>query len=223
MIALQTKVEELAAAVQALAASENKRSTTVKTRTKARLLEFEIEHVEVTPWDDHDPIHITTEQIKQAFDENPILQEYASFRNTELTDPKKAPPYVLEVLMDLLRRGHERPESRNIHLNPARSDQVKVKSAESSWEVRELSVAGRHLLSAVSRAMKRSTLSDAERQALELDVQDALAYAWQLYEGSPAEYVQKAQKPLAAHLANFTPQKSTRRILELGPTTEVGP
>jgi hypothetical protein len=184
----------------------------LKTRRKAKQVtevttkvtkELE-EEIEVIAWDDASPIRVTTEQMREAFAKNPVLREYASLNTTEMTDPKKAPPYVLEVLMDLVRRGHAEPEARNVQLNPARADQVRVKTGE-TWEVRELVAVARFLLEAVSRAMKKSTLSDEERQKLELDVQDAVAWAWQLYEESPSEYARAAQKPLAAHLVNMAP------------------
>jgi hypothetical protein len=186
----------------------------VKKRAKAKL-EIELEEeVEILPWDDASPIRVTTEQMRDAFASNPVLREYASFNTTEMTDPKKAPPYVLEVLMDLVRRGHEAPETRNVQLNPARADQARVKTAD-KWEVRELGAVARLLFEAVSNAMRKSTLSEAERQKLERDVQEAVAWTWQLYESAPTEYVQKAQKPLAAHLVNMiTPPVVAQSRLE---------
>jgi hypothetical protein len=180
-----------------------KQVTEVTTTTKVTSEVDEVE-IKIIPWSDESPLRVTTEQMGEAFARNPVLREYASFNAAEMTDPKKAPPYVLEVLMDLVRRGHEAPETRNVQLNPARADQARVKTAD-RWEVRELGVVARLLFEAVSRAMRKSTLSEAERQKLESDVQDALAFAWQLYEGAPAEYAQKAQKPLAAHLVNMVP------------------
>jgi hypothetical protein len=172
------------------------------TKTINEVEEFE---VKITSWDDQNPIQLTTEQMQHAFSFNPILREYASLRTpTDMIDPKKAPPYVLEVMMELIRRGHAEPESRNVRLNPVRADQVRVKTGE-TWEVRELVAAARFLLEAVSRAMKKATLSDEERQKLELDVQEAVVWAWQLYEESPSAYARAAQKPLAAHLVNMTP------------------
>jgi hypothetical protein len=177
----------------------------LKRKAKAKMFELELEEeVEIVPWSDETPLRVTTEHMKEAFAKNPVLREYASFNAAEMTDPKKAPPFVMEVLMDLVRRGHEAPETRNVQLNPARADQARVKTAD-RWEVRELGAVTRLLFEAVSKAMKRSTLSEGERRKLEQDVQDALAFAWQLYEGSPTEYVQKAQKPLAAHLVNMVP------------------
>jgi uncharacterized C2H2 Zn-finger protein len=244
---LQAKVDELTAVVHELSTKVVNQSlqlqpasngdakssgpatqkTTVRTKAKARLLEIELEreeeHVVVVPWDDNNPIQITTAQIRQAFSENPMLQEYAGLRSpAEMTDPKKAPPYVLEALIDVIKRGHENPESHNVHLNPARADQVRVKVPEEGrdgWEVRELRVVARLLLEAASRAMKRSTLGGANMASLEQDVQEAVAWSWQLYEGAPEEYAQKAQKPLAAHLVNLTPQQPPprpRRALDDG-------
>lgn len=161
------------------------------------------------PWDGPEPscIVITTAQIVAAFKENTILQEYASLHHDEMTDPKTAPDYVLELFMDLIRRGHESPEARNIYLNPARVDQVLIHLRNGAWEIHTLTSVSRTLLENIARAMKRTTLNDRELRALPMEAQEALAQAGLQYGANPAKFVRAVQKPLAAYLANIAPPR----------------
>jgi uncharacterized coiled-coil protein SlyX len=178
----------------------------VRTRKITTTIAEERIEVEITPWDDTTPIVVTTQQMKEAFAENPRLREYASLRGDEFTNPEIAPKYVSELMVDLIRRGHQDPAARNIRLNPSRSDQVLVKAGETrdNWEARELSVASRSLLEAISVAIRNATLRDDERKQLESEVQHALAVARLLYCETPDQYAQSIRKPLEVHLANMT-------------------
>jgi hypothetical protein len=175
--------------------------------TRTRILtEIEETRIEIRPWDGPDPcINITTEQIVQAFKENPMLQEFMSLHHDEMTDPQKTPDFIVELFMDLMKRGHEALEARNIHLNPSRADQVKVRLRSGVWEVHGLTGASRRLLEAIAKAMKRTALRDEERVALPVDAQEALAWAGLHFNAEPERYVRAAKKPLTAHLTNMIP------------------
>jgi hypothetical protein len=174
-----------------------KTTTTITTET-------EMTEIEITPWDGDAPcINITTAQIAKAFETNPILQEYASMHGDDMKDPQKTPDYIVELFVDLIRRGHEAPEARNIRMNPNRADQVRVRMKSGAWEVHALTDASRQLLGCVAAAMRRTTLRDEGRDVLSIDAQEALAWAGLHYGATPARYVRAAQKPLAAHLVNM--------------------
>jgi hypothetical protein len=189
--------------------------TRVRKLTRVTEIEEEVEEtkLEWIPWDGPEPscIVVTTKQIAKAFEENPVLQEYASLHHDEMTDPKRAPDYVVELFIDLIKRGHEASEARNIYLSPNRADQVKIHLRTGAWEVHELSSVSRTLLESIASAMKRTTLRDEERKALPMDAQEALAWAGMHYGASPALYAKAIQKPLAAHLTNLAPFKRTNK------------
>jgi hypothetical protein len=183
---------------RAKASAVKKKTMTMVTEEEERL---EVE-VEIVDWDDKNPIVVTTKQMREAFAENPRLQEFAALRGDEIGDPKVAPPYVLELFLDLVQRSHRDPTTHNIRLNPSRQDQVLVKAGE-VWKIRELSAASRSLLEAVARAIQNMTLRDEERRKLENDVQNVLATAGLLYWETPEQYAQNAKKPLEVHIANM--------------------
>jgi hypothetical protein len=172
--------------------------TTTVTETRSLDIAF-------LPWDGPEPscIVITTEQIIQAFKENPVLQEYASLHHDQMVDPKTAPDYIVELFMDLIKRGHEAPEARNIHLNPNRSDQVRIHMRSGSWEVHELSSVSRTLLESVARVIKQMALRE---NALSMYTKEALVWANLHYGAEPTKYAKAMQKPLAAHLMNMIPR-----------------
>src|SRR5262249_16608654 len=122
-------------------------------------------------FDREDRIHIPVGLVKAAFTENPRLVEYCRMNDEERTDADKAAPYVLEGLVDLVRRAHKDPVYRNIYLNPKRADQVmvclddeernrQVRSTPQRWEVRSLIEAIRLLFDGVADNLHKIVVTD---------------------------------------------------------------
>jgi DNA-directed RNA polymerase subunit RPC12/RpoP len=159
--------------------------------------------VNIHPWDGDKRIGVELAHILAAFTDNAKLREYAQMGDHELTDPAIAPPYVTELLMDLTKRAHATPESRNVYLNPRRSDQVLILKKNGSWEVLPLADATRLIFDGVAATIHHTTMSLHERQQLPLEAQNALSMAGLLYDDEPEEYVKRAKAPMSAHLINF--------------------
>ena len=83
-----------------------------------------VTQIAIHPWAGKNGVVIPVAMLHAAFDENPRLAEYCSFSDREKVDAELAAPYVLEALVDLVRRAHADPAARNIHMNPRRADQV---------------------------------------------------------------------------------------------------
>jgi hypothetical protein len=161
----------------------------------------------IRPWDGApaDRIHVPPGLIAAAFAENPRLKEYCRLGDNEKTDPKVAPPFVLEMLMDLVKRAHTDPAARNVYLNPKRADQALVCLKTGRWEVVQLADATRLLFDGVVVSIHAVTLSDEKRKQLPFEAQHALAMAGLAYSDEPEEYARRAKGPMAAHLANTAP------------------
>jgi hypothetical protein len=158
--------------------------------------------INIHPWDGDRQIGVDIAHIVAAFAENTRLQEYSRLGDRDLADPEIAPPYVTELLMDLTKRAHASPESRNIYLNPRRVDQVLVHKKSGSWEVLLLAEATRLLFDGVAASIHRAAMSSAERRQLPLEAQNALSMAGMLYDDEPDEYARRAKTPMMAHLEN---------------------
>jgi hypothetical protein len=163
------------------------------------------QNITIVPWDGDRRIYVDVRQIAAAFSENSRLKEYARMGDHELTDPEIAPPYVTELFVDLVKRGHEDPAARNVYLNPHRADQALVHMKTGRWEILPLENASRFLLDGVAKTIHRVTLSSDERQQLPPEAQNALALAGMMYGDEPEEYVKRVRLPMAAHLANTAP------------------
>ena len=163
--------------------------------------------VAIVPWDSERRINISTAQIAAAFAENAMLQEYMKMSAQDMTDPEKAPPYVTELFVDLVKRGHKDPSARNVYLNPRRADQALVHMKTGQWEVVPAAAATRLLMDGVAWTIHQVVLTDVERQLLPSDAQNALSLAGMVYEDEPEEYVKRARVPMAAHLTNVAPAK----------------
>jgi hypothetical protein len=158
--------------------------------------------VNIHPWDGDRRISVDIAHIIAAFAENAHLREYSRLGDHELTDPEIAPPYVTELLMDLTKRAHSAPETRNIYLNPRRTDQALVHKKSGLWEVLPLAEATRLLFDGVAASIHRAAMTDAERRQLPLEAQNALSMAGMLYDDEPDEYARRAKAPMMAHLEN---------------------
>lgn len=177
-------------------------TTRTRTVTETETVETKLEFL---PWDGPEPscIVVTTAQIAAAFEENPLLREYASMHHEDMTNPEKVPDYIVELFIDLIRRGHEAPRARNIRLNLSRTDQVLIRPRSGVWELYGLPAISRTLLDRIAQKMRHVTLRDDERDQLPTDTQEALAWARLHYMAESAKYARAVQKPLAAHLANM--------------------
>lgn len=166
--------------------------------------------VNIRSWDGNERLVIPTGLIKAAFTENPRLIEYCRMSDDERTDADKAAPYVLEAMVDIIRRAHMDPVARNVRLNPKRADQALVSVTDSQteeprWEVRPLLEVVRQLFDGVASTLHRIIIADRERAQLPFDVQSAASWVPNLYENAPERYVKEGRGALSAHLANTAP------------------
>ena len=163
-----------------------------------------ITQINIQSWKGEDRIFIPASLLKATFTENARLAEYCRMNDEDKTNAEKAAPYVLEALVDLVRRAHSSdPAARNIYLSPNRADQVMV--YDETWKVLTLVNAIRDLFDSVAGKISHLILTDMERRKLPLDVQSAASWVPSLYEEAPEKYVERARAPLSAHLANNRP------------------
>jgi hypothetical protein len=156
-------------------------------------------------FDSEDRLIVPAALVKAAFTENPRLAAYCKLSDEEKTDAETATPYVLEALMELVKRAHKDPLSRNVYLNPKRADQALVfvdSDDVKTWEVRPLLEAIRRIFDTVAGGIHRVIVTDAERAQLPFDVQSSASWIPNLYDDEPDKYVKEAKQPMAAHLTN---------------------
>lgn len=164
--------------------------------------------VNIKNFDGDDRIRISPALIDAAFTQNPRLMEYVRMSDAERTDVDKSAPYVLETLIDLIRRAHKDPIYRNVYLNPKRSDQAMVWATTEEterWEVRTFLDVIRALFDGVAHNMQHIFLSEKQRALIPMDVQCAASWVPSLYESEPERFVRDGKSPMAAHLQNTGP------------------
>jgi hypothetical protein len=162
------------------------------------------QNITVRPWgrSSDDRVVIPASMLRAAFTENPRLAEYCSLTDEEKVDAETAAPYVVEALVDLMKRAHGDPQARNVYLNPKRSDQVLVFD-EASWKVLSLVEGIRSLFDSIAGNIHRIIVTDCERAQLPLEVQASASWVPNLYESEPDKFVAKARPQVAAHLTNM--------------------
>lgn len=167
-------------------------------------------HVDIRPWSSEERIFIPASLVKAAFTESPRLMEYCQLSDAQCVDAELAAPYVVEAIVELIKRAHTAdPSSRNIYLNPRRADQVMV--LDETWRVLTLVETVRSLADTVTSRIRKIIVTDDERAQLPLDVQAVASYVPLMYESEPEEYAERAKAPLAAHLANMASLISAAR------------
>jgi hypothetical protein len=158
--------------------------------------------VYVHPWDGHQCINVEASQIAEAFSENARIREYASLGDICMATQSSGSPYVMEILMDLLKRAHEDPANRNVYLDPRRSDQTLVLKKDGKWEVLPLAEASRKLFDSIIYCMNLQALSPKMEEELPMEARNALGIAGMLYNEEPEGYIKRAKGSMAAHLTN---------------------
>ena len=162
-------------------------------------------------FDKADRIGILPALVTAAFNDNPRLIEYCRMAETDRVDPALAAPFVIETLMDLVRRVHKNPIYRNIYLSANRADQVMVcvddarAKTDEKWEVRSLPDVVRILFDGVAKAIRQIIVTDKDRAQLPMEVQSAVAWIPILYESEPDRFVREGKQLMAAHLSNTRP------------------
>ena len=164
--------------------------------------------VNIVPWA-LEPTLIRASDLVAVFAKNPRLEEYCYLSEADKIDAEGAAPYILEALIEFVKRAHADPSARNIYLNPRRADQVLV-FAEESWKTLSLVEAIRTLFDGVSGGIKQTikrpqTLIDLPQQLV-----GAASYVPMLYDDEPESYVKRAKGPMAAHLTNTAPKAEAR-------------
>jgi len=160
--------------------------------------------VNIKPFDGDGRLYIPVALLKSAFTENPRLMEYCRMSDADRTNAAVAAPFILEALVDLVRRAHHDPMYRNVHLNQQRSDQVMVCIGDDQrWEVRGFIDVIRMLFDGVAGSIHKIITTDQERAQLPLDVQSAASWVPNMYEIEPDKFVREGKTPMAAHLANI--------------------
>jgi hypothetical protein len=160
--------------------------------------------INIRSWEGNDRLVIPTAMLVAAFTQNPKLMNYCQLPDAEKVDAELAAPYVVEALVDLLRRAHSDPAGRNVYLSPKRADQVMVFD-EKSWKTLTLVEAIRVLCDTIANRIRRACTTDSERKLLPLGVQAAAAWVPTLYDGSSEDYIELVKPQITAHLANTAP------------------
>ena len=136
--------------------------------------------VNIHPFSMDQVIILPAEMIQAAFTENAKLREYCASGNIHL-DAEKSAPYVLEALVELVRRAHSDPAQRNIYLSPDRADQVRVfmqpnNGVKGTWELLPLIDAIRRTFDSVSKLILRANTTEAERKKMSFEVQSVTGW-----------------------------------------------
>jgi hypothetical protein len=159
--------------------------------------------VTITPWDAPGGcITFGAADILAVIEESDKFDEYIRMYDHERTDPERAPAYIADLFVDLARRVHTNPQSRNIYLSPNRADQVFVRATSGQWDVAPLAEALKLLLDGVSNKIHVIILSQSECGKLPIDVQNAVSLAQMVYVNELDECVKLAKEALVAHLIN---------------------
>ena len=207
--ALEEKVDKLTALVEQLGGAHAPAHAPAPTTHIVNTVVHVNTVVTIKTFDSEDRLHLPGSLVAAAFTENPRLIEYCRMTDEERVDADIAAPFVLEALVDLVRRAHRDPMYRNVHLNPKRADQVMVcVGEEQRWEVRGLIDVIRTLFDGVADNLQRLIIMDKERTQLPFDVQSAASWVPNLYEDEPDRFVKEGKAPMAAHLANTGHPKS---------------
>jgi hypothetical protein len=166
-----------------------------------------IAQINIHPWGGDRPVRVPVEMIATAFAENTQLIEFCELGDHAMADYKLSGKYIVEALMDLTRRAHQDPTSRNICLNPSRADQALVFGENAKWDACPISDATRIMFNSISDELKDAALPPDYNSKLEPSVQNGASYVRMQYREQPEQFINDAKPLIVAHLANITPDR----------------
>jgi hypothetical protein len=150
-----------------------------------------------------DRLVITTALVKAAFAENPRLEAYCKMPIEKKTDADVAAPYVLEALMELVKRAHKNPLARNAYISAGQEDQTQIyvdSHGVKVWEACSLLETTKKIFDTVAINIKRIIITGAERAQLPAHMQSSVSWTSALYDFESDKYVKEARQLMAAHL-----------------------
>jgi hypothetical protein len=166
------------------------------------------QNITIQPWNrDEDRIVIPASMLRAAFTENPKLVEYCRMSAAQQSDKDEAMPYMIEALIDLVKRAHKEPSARNAYLSPSRADMVMVFD-EATWKVIPLMEAIQAIVDSVALQIKNIVRLDDAPKLLS-GVYDPVANATFVYNchSHSDDYATQAKSRMVAHLMNNAPPR----------------
>lgn len=155
----------------------------------------------------YDQLNISIELVNTTFNENSRLMEYCCMSDEEQINLDIATSYILEALMELVRKYHEEPINRNVYLSLNRSDQVMVcfHSDTQKWEVRSLIEIIRLLFDRIIDNLHKIIVTNKERMKLVFNIQNAISWISNIYKNDSDKFVKESKISMTAHLINMRP------------------
>lgn len=168
--------------------------------------------VVVRPWgSDEGKAIVTADMLNEIFESCPQLREYSDMSFRDQLDPAKSAPHAALCMVELARRAHVSPESRNIYLNPRRSDQVLVYGGGDGWKALTLQEGVRGIFDDLDAGVGRVILSDQLRAGLTSPAEAGATGARTVYGSAPDLVMEQARGQMTAHLGNMAPAPSRRK------------
>lgn len=166
------------------------------------------QNIIIQPWHDEGRIVVPASMLRAAFTENPKLVEYCRLNDFQQSDVDDATPYIIEALMDLVKRAHKEPSARNVYLSPNRADQVMVFD-EATWKVVPLMSAIRSILDSIATQIHRIVIKEHSKE-LPAELHGPVYMVSLVYRGDPDKYDDHAKSEMVAHLTNMMPVRQPR-------------
>lgn len=152
-------------------------------------------NVSINYWGTPESLAPTPEMIASAFGRGDLAIFAGYGQSTQ--DSEEAGVPAAALIDDLVRQLHRVPENKNVYLNPARADMVRVLT-ESGWETRPLAEALRVICDGVSRGV--NIVAMRAPQPLSREIVDAACTANFWYASERDKVLETVKKPIVAHL-----------------------
>ena len=183
-------IEQLAAKVVSLERqlhAQIETTPTVINTTNTNTNIVNVNHVTIAPWGS--PLQLTDADVELALSKIPGVTDTPDLHE------------VVATLMELVKRAHLSDSSRNVYLNPKRSDQALARTPAGRWAALPLSEATATLFDGATARI--AAPARVPRNARNTQTLRATVPAH--YQAERAGAVQMGLRPMEAHLANLVP------------------
>lgn len=159
--------------------------------------------VHINPFTENNEIIVTVDMIKYAFTKNDDLRALCQM-SSECRTRIAHYTYVEIALIGFVELAHANPAQRNIYINMARNDQVKVYEG-GQWVLRQLAGAVHRMLHCICAQLMAIAGDNPHAKILPVEVADSLSWIGLKFQEQPQKIVDDIAKKLSAHLTNLVP------------------
>lgn len=167
--------------------------------------------VQIVPFDPHSTIPLSAKDVTDICEGNPQFGAFTGLspeQQLEYSATKNSAPCA-HLLIDVMRKEHEQPETRNVRINPNRADMALVWKGREPWIHEYLATMSSQLANRAANSIWQACIRHLS--LLPAEISSGIGFLNAHYRDHPEDVDSQVKKLLVPHLKNIEPLPALQR------------